>query len=103
MDGRYYPLKKRVTPYIAEGGGYALSWLDNTPGTTFTKGGVLAYSQLGIRIYISKNVAWIFGLGYRFQQGWASQIFTDVNGNVVGEREWSMNSHFFTVKTGFTF
>ena len=109
LDVRYYPLKKRVTPVIDLGAGYALNWLRSTRSTrsttqvSMTKGGALAYSQVGVRIYVSQNVSWIFGLGYRFQQGWSTLPYTDANGMEIGEYVRQQYSHFFTLKTGLTF
>ena len=97
IDVRYYPLKKRVTPVIDLGAGYAVNWWRSTPSTSqlsVIKGGALAHSQVGVRIYVFQNVSWIFGLGYRFQQ--TMYDFGGIDESVG-------YSHFFTLKTGLTF
>lgn len=103
LDGRYYILKKRVTPFLAFGAGYALTWLRMSTQVNFTKGGALAYSLAGVRIYISKNVSWVMGLGYRFQHGYSTITYTDYNGQELGQFTVQKYSHFLALRTGLTF
>ncbi len=112
IDGRYYILKKRVTPLLAFGAGYNHSI--NLSGFA-AKGGAMAYHQIGIRFYAAEKVSLIFSLGYRFQHSYYR--FDDPFADQFQGHDQSLNnfnnysfgyvrhtfSHLFTMKAGFTF
>jgi hypothetical protein len=104
IDGRYYILKKRVTPLLDFGAGYALTWIITPSYKDFTNGFAFAYSLAGVRIYTSKNASWIFSLGYRFQYTTTIWYFY-LDNDFQEQSEFVVKhfSHFFTLKTGLTF
>ena len=89
FDARATILKGKVSPVFAANIGYAF-------GFNHAIGGLIINPQIGIKIYILKNVAYLFNIGYKLQaQNVPSNIFYPSINNE--------NYHFITINTGFLF
>lgn len=77
IEGRYYLLKKRFTPFIALQGGYGVP-LENyigNDGKRINRGGVMFNPMVGIKHQVSKNIGLTFSGGYRYQQSITNQNY----------------------------
>jgi hypothetical protein len=91
FDARATILTGRVSPVFTVNTGYTIGFND-------VKGGLVFNPQIGIKTYISKNLAYIFNVGYRWQ-GQEVRYPTGFNTkNIV-----NVNSKFITISTGFAF
>lgn len=69
-EGRCYLLKRNFSPFLALQGGYAfpINNYKNHLGEWTHKGGITANASVGIRNYLSNNVALVISTGFRHQQ-----------------------------------
>ncbi len=96
FDGRATILKGKISPVFTANIGYAV-------GLNDIKGGLTFNPQIGIKTYISKNVAYLFNVGYKIQtQNWEIQI-TDNSGQNLGTLSSTVYYNFISVSTGFAF
>lgn len=73
-EGRYYFLQRNFSPFVALQAGYGIpvnNYRDYSGAWTH-KGGVMANATVGIRNYLSNNVALVLSAGYRHQQSVSS-------------------------------
>ena len=96
FDGRTTILKGKISPVFAANIGYAF-------GLNDIKGGVTFNPQIGIKTYLSKNIAYIFNFGYKLQaQIWDIPI-TDNVGQSLGTLKSKLYYNFISFSTGFSF
>lgn len=69
-EGRFYLLKRNFSPFIALQGGYSvpINNYEDYNGNWVQKGGVMMNANLGVRNYLSNNVALVISAGFRHQQ-----------------------------------
>lgn len=96
FDARATILKGKVSPVFTANVGYAV-------GLNDVKGGLVINPQIGIKTYISKNVAYLFNVGFK----WQGQEATYISGyNYYGgytTKTENVNFYFITISTGFAF
>jgi hypothetical protein len=96
FDGRATILKGKISPIFTANIGYAF-------GLNDSKGGVTFNPQIGIKTYLSKNIAYIFNFGYKLQaQIWDIPI-TDNVGQSLGTLKSKLYYNFISFSTGFSF
>jgi hypothetical protein len=96
FDARATILKGKVSPVFTANIGYAV-------GLNDVKGGLVINPQIGFKTYISKNVAYLFNVGYKWQ-GQEVMYFSGYNyyGGYSTTTE-NVNFQFITISTGFAF
>ncbi len=102
-DIRIDLLKKKVTPFLDFGVGYAVRAANIKQKPYFQKGDVITNTQIGIKINIVNHFSWILGLGYRFQYNRQIIKFTDTYGLLIGTGPVETFSNYLILKTGFVF
>jgi hypothetical protein len=94
FDVRATILKGKVSPAFTANVGYAIGLGD-------VKGGLVINPQIGIKTYISKNVAYLFNIGYKLQ---AQEIlYSYRNYNYYDTKTEKVYFQFLTLSTGFVF
>jgi hypothetical protein len=91
FDGRATILKGKVSPVFTANVGYSV-------GLNDVKGGLIINPQIGVKIFISKTVAYIFNIGYKWQAQEVSYRYTSRN-----TKTENVYFQFITISTGFTF
>ncbi len=100
LDSRVTILKGKVSPVFIWNFGYAV-------GLNDIKGGIIMNPQIGIKTFISKNVAYLFNFGYKL----LGQEITYLDGynysNPISKTPIfvteNINLKFLTISTGFAF
>lgn len=99
FDARATILKGKVSPVFTMNAGYAV-------GLDDVKGGIVINPQIGIKTYISNNVAYVFNIGYKLQRQEVTYL-TSYNNyyyyNTYTENTENIFFQFITVSTGFVF
>ena len=97
FDARATILKGKVSPVFTANVGYAAGLNDNV------EGGLVINPQIGIKTYISKNVAYLFNVGYKWQKQ-EQEVFTrDYYSGLITRSTTSVYYQFITISTGFAF
>lgn len=91
FDGRATILKGKVSPVFTANVGYSV-------GLNDVKGGLIINPQIGVKTYISKSVAYIFNIGYKWQAQEVSYPYT-----FRSTKTENVYFQFITISTGFTF
>ncbi len=97
FDVRTTIMKGKVSPVFTANMGYAV-------GLNGVKGGIVINPQIGIKTYISKNVVYIFNIGYKCQEQEETYSFFNphlYSGN-YSYTDYTI-SQFITISTGFSF
>ena len=89
FDARATILKGKVSPVFTANIGYAV-------GLNGVKGGLVINPQIGIKTYISKNVAYLFNIGYKLQA-------QEVTNYTFSYKTENVYFHFFSISSGFAF
>ncbi len=92
FDARVTFLKGRVSPVFSLNAGYPFSLQNDN-----YKGLLVINPQIGIKTYISKNVAYLFNVGYKLEliKVNSYSYYNSINSRV--------NFQFITISTGFSF
>jgi hypothetical protein len=94
FDARATFLKGKTSPVFIANVGYAL-------GLDDVNGGLVINPQIGIKTYISKNVAYLFNVGYKWQ---ARDVMTYMYYDYgFSSSATSVTYQFITISTGFAF
>ena len=99
LDTRVSILKGKTSPVISNSIGYSISLND-------INGGLVINPQIGIRTYISKNVAYLFNVGYKWQALPLQVLNYDYyNSGITSVSTTSAVyfHQFFTISTGLSF
>jgi hypothetical protein len=115
FDARASLLKGRVSPVLTANIGYAVG-INNAnyklsvggneatpPGWWLVEGGLVINPQIGIKIYISEHVAYLFNVGYKWQAQEVTLAAFDEFGNVTHINTENVYFQFITISTGFAF
>ena len=107
-DIRYYPSKRRVSPYVWLKSGYGFTTSDQPVLYTYyygaggeSKGGFLFNIGAGIALYSWQSSAVNIGVGYRYQKITLSHEEYGWNGPLLRETVTRFNR--FEIQLGFTF
>lgn len=96
FDARATILKGKVSPIFTGNVGYAV-------GLNNVKSGLIINPQIGLKVYISRNAAYLFNVGYKMQASAVTYIaYVDNFGRYITTTD-NANFHFITVSTGFAF
>ncbi len=93
LDARVTVLEGSVSPVFTANVGYAI-------GLNAVKGGLVINPQIGIKAYITKNVAYLFNVGYKWQAQEATYSLYPNDNNPKTENVYFQ---FRTLSTGFAF
>ena len=97
FDARATILKGKVSPVFTANVGYAAGLND------YVKGGLVINPQIGIKTYISKNVAYLFNVGYKWQKQEQEVLTRDYYSGLSTISKTSVYYQFITISTGFAF
>jgi len=86
-------LKGKVSPVFTVNVGYAV-------GLNDVKGGLVINPQIGIKIYITKNIAYLFNVGYKWKDQEVTYFDYLFSNNYKTENAYYQ---FITISTGFAF
>ena len=102
FDFRGSFLNGKTTPVFNANIGYSFA-LDGDAyyGMIKLKGGLMLNPQIGIKTYISKKVAYLFNLGFKWQNQTSSYMPNMPFDNLTLSRE--LNLQFITLNTGLSF
>jgi sRNA-binding regulator protein Hfq len=98
LDTRVSILKGKVSPVFIGDIGYSF-------GLNGVEGGLVINPQVGIRTYISKNTAYIFNIGYKWQK---QKVTYRYPSSIYGINYYAYSTEevffkFITISTGFSF
>ena len=98
FDARATILKGKVSPVFTANFGYAVGLAD-------VKGGLVINPQIGIKTNISKNVAYLFNVGYKWQARDITIVYYDgyTSNPTMHVITKGVNYEFITISTGFAF
>lgn len=92
VDARSTFLKGKVSPVFTANIGYAV-------GLNDVSSGLIINPQIGIKTYISRNVAYLFNVGYK----WQAQEVTYYTNSYYDTKTENVFFQFITISTGFAF
>ncbi len=95
IDARTILLKGKESPYFSLNVGYSIGF--NQAGNNI--GGLLLNPSIGIKMFISKRVAYYFGVGYKLR----SQTNTSIDLLNYSNTYSTIYSKFLSISTGFSF
>ena len=95
LDLRVNIIKKVNSPFLYVNTGYALGWMNGTPGVGI--GGAMAAIGAGAKFRISTKQIMVLSLGYHFQQTRQWQVNNGV------ESKATRDAHFINLKVGLIF
>ncbi len=100
LDVRGYLMgAKVVSPYVYGNVGYGFTSADKIQNYTDSqRGGIVYGAGVGMQVYKSSNLSWVWSVGYKQQSTFAE--YTDING---GTHERTLNLQRLVIKTGIQF
>ncbi len=108
-DGNVFPIfadvrgylmgDRNVSPYVYGDVGYGFTSADEIENYTDSqRGGIVYGAGIGIQVYKSNRLAWVWNIGYKQQTTFAK--YTDING---GLHERTLNLQRLVIRTGIQF